>query len=85
MISEVDPVKGASNPNLSCGQSAKPATLTVPANPGSDVSITWINGNGGPVSYIWSDVSEIIHTDDAAYAVAPRHRSVDELHGTLRQ
>jgi len=47
-ISEVDPVKGATNPSLSCGQNASLADTTAPANPGSQLEITWVNGNGGP-------------------------------------
>ncbi|OJT10798.1 Endoglucanase-7 [Trametes pubescens] len=46
-INDVDPVKGASNPNLSCGQSAQNAALVVPANPGSTVAFAWASGNGG--------------------------------------
>jgi hypothetical protein len=47
-ISEVDPVKGATNPSLSCGQNASLADTTAPANPGSQVQLFWINGQGGP-------------------------------------
>lgn len=49
MISQVDPVKGADNKNMACGQNAQPASMTVPANSGSNVQISWINGNGGNV------------------------------------
>ncbi|KAI0327461.1 hypothetical protein GY45DRAFT_1257053 [Cubamyces sp. BRFM 1775] len=47
LINDIDPVKGASNPNLSCGQNAQNAALVVPANPGSTVSFAWASGNGG--------------------------------------
>lgn len=47
-ISEVDPVKGATNPNLACGQSAQLADTNAPANPGSTIELFWMNGNGGP-------------------------------------
>ncbi|CDO73875.1 hypothetical protein BN946_scf185016.g32 [Trametes cinnabarina] len=47
LIDDIDPVKGASNPNLSCGQNAQKAALVVPANPGSSVSFAWASGNGG--------------------------------------
>ncbi|KAI0370656.1 hypothetical protein BV20DRAFT_966145 [Pilatotrama ljubarskyi] len=47
LINDIDPVKGASNPNLSCGQNAQNAALVVPANPGSTVTFAWASGNGG--------------------------------------
>ncbi|KAI0660273.1 glycosyl hydrolase family 61-domain-containing protein [Cubamyces menziesii] len=47
LIDDIDPVKGASNPNLSCGQNAQNAALVVPANPGSTVTFAWASGNGG--------------------------------------
>lgn len=48
-ISEVDPVKGSDNANLACGQSASLADTTVPANPGSQIQLAWVNGGGGNV------------------------------------
>jgi hypothetical protein len=54
MISEVDPVKGSSNANLACGQSAQPGTLTVPANPGSNIQMFWVSGDEGNVCpFFW--------------------------------
>ncbi|KAM5540091.1 hypothetical protein V8D89_006231 [Ganoderma adspersum] len=47
LIDDIDPVKGASNPNLSCGQNAQNAALVVSANPGSQVAFSWASGNGG--------------------------------------
>ncbi|KAL7278180.1 hypothetical protein ACG7TL_008153 [Trametes sanguinea] len=47
LIDDIDPVKGSSNPNLSCGQNAQKAALVVPANPGSNVTFAWASGNGG--------------------------------------
>ncbi|KAI1789111.1 glycosyl hydrolase family 61-domain-containing protein [Ganoderma leucocontextum] len=47
LIDDIDPVKGASNPNLSCGQNAQNAALVAPANPGSQVAFSWASGNGG--------------------------------------
>ncbi|RPD53086.1 hypothetical protein L226DRAFT_473662 [Lentinus tigrinus ALCF2SS1-7] len=47
LIDDVDPVKGASNPNLSCGQNAQNAALVASANPGSEVAFAWASGNGG--------------------------------------
>ncbi|KIP03699.1 glycoside hydrolase family 61 protein [Phlebiopsis gigantea 11061_1 CR5-6] len=46
MISTIDPVKGADNPSMTCGQDAQAAKLTVPANPGSNLQITWMSGSG---------------------------------------
>ncbi|KAH9847102.1 glycosyl hydrolase family 61-domain-containing protein [Lenzites betulinus] len=47
LIDDIDPVKGADNPNLSCGQNAQIAAQVVPANPGSTVTFAWASGNGG--------------------------------------
>ncbi|KAM5540101.1 hypothetical protein V8D89_006241, partial [Ganoderma adspersum] len=47
LIDDVDPIKGAPNPNLLCGQNAQNAALVVPANPGSQVVFSWASGNGG--------------------------------------
>ncbi|EMD35749.1 glycoside hydrolase family 61 protein [Gelatoporia subvermispora B] len=46
LISTIDPVKGADNPNLSCGQNAQNAALVVPANPASAVTFAWSGGPG---------------------------------------
>jgi len=40
-ISTIDPVKGASNTNLMCGQNAQNAAMVVDANPGSTISFQW--------------------------------------------
>ena len=40
-ISDIGPVKGASNPSLNCGLNAQLATLVVPANPGSVMQFYW--------------------------------------------
>ena len=50
MISDVSPVKGATNKFLSCGQNAQKAALVADAKPGSTVSFQWVNGQGGNVS-----------------------------------
>lgn len=49
-ISTIDPVKNASNPNLNCGQNASPAMLVADANPGSNLQIWWLAGQGYNVS-----------------------------------
>ena len=46
MISTTDPVKGADNPSMTCGQDAQAAKLTVNANPGSKLQIFWMSGAG---------------------------------------
>jgi len=45
-ISTIFPVKGASNPNLSCGQNAKPASLVADVDSGSTVSFKWGDQGG---------------------------------------
>ncbi|KAI0770889.1 glycosyl hydrolase family 61-domain-containing protein [Trametes elegans] len=45
LIADINPIKGASNPDLVCGKDAKPAKLVADANPGSVLEIGW-NGGG---------------------------------------
>jgi len=45
-ISTIDPVKGASNPNLNCGQTAQKASLVADAQPGSALQFFWAAGGG---------------------------------------
>ncbi|KAF5346454.1 hypothetical protein D9756_010023 [Leucocoprinus leucothites] len=45
-VSENSPVKGADNPDLNCGMSAKPASLNANANPGDTISFDWKAGAG---------------------------------------
>jgi len=47
-IDSVDPVKGANNPFLACGQNAQVASDIATANPGDEVQFTWVNGLQGP-------------------------------------
>jgi hypothetical protein len=49
-ISTIDPVKGASNPFLNCGQNATSASLVSPTNPGSALTFQWEAGGGEGVS-----------------------------------
>ena len=49
-ISDISPVKGASNPSLNCGLNAKLATMVVSANPGSVVDFWWGDPDGSNVS-----------------------------------
>ncbi|KAH9855715.1 glycosyl hydrolase family 61-domain-containing protein [Lenzites betulinus] len=46
LVSDISPVKGASNPDLNCGLNAQLAELVVPANPGSSVEMQWSGGAG---------------------------------------
>jgi hypothetical protein len=48
-ISTIDPVKGASNPNMACGQNANNAALVASAKPGSSISFLW----GDPYGTSW--------------------------------
>lgn len=45
-ISVINPVKGASNPFLNCGQNATAASLIAPTNPGSSLTFQWEAGGG---------------------------------------
>lgn len=47
IITDAGPVKGTSNPDLSCGFGAHtPAPMVVPAQPGSRVTFQWDSGSG---------------------------------------
>nr|VWO95795.1 Cytochrome P450 monooxygenase AKT7 (EC (AK-toxin biosynthesis protein 7) [Ganoderma boninense] len=46
LISDISPVKGASNKDLFCGLNAALAEMVVPANPGSNVTFQWSGGGG---------------------------------------
>jgi len=46
LINTIDPVKGASNKNMMCGQSAQPASLVADVNPGSKISFAWGDPDG---------------------------------------
>lgn len=45
-ISTINPVKGATNKNLICGQSSKPAAIMADVNPGSKMTFAWGNPDG---------------------------------------
>ncbi|KAG8221710.1 hypothetical protein J3R82DRAFT_1998 [Butyriboletus roseoflavus] len=45
-INSIDPVKGASNAYLNCGQDAQNAALVANANPGSQLQFLWKDGDG---------------------------------------
>ncbi|KAH8111152.1 glycosyl hydrolase family 61-domain-containing protein [Phellopilus nigrolimitatus] len=47
LIDSVDPVKGATNRAVNCGQNAKIATLLANANPGSNITFDWAGGDNG--------------------------------------
>jgi hypothetical protein len=54
-VSSQDPVKGANNPDLNCGNgSPKPAALDANANPGDTMSFLWTSADGGNVSPMFS-------------------------------
>jgi hypothetical protein len=51
-ISTIDPVKGANNTNLNCGQNAQLASMVVSANPGSVMDFYWGDPGNENVSYV---------------------------------
>jgi hypothetical protein len=62
LVSTNSPVKGATNPDLNCGQSAQLASLVGNANPGSQVQVLWAGGTDGSsnvckfTSILWIDI-----------------------------
>ncbi|KAI9567868.1 glycoside hydrolase family 61 protein [Boletus coccyginus] len=58
-VSTVDPVKGATNSSLDCGINATLAANVGNANPGSQVQVHWVSGNG---TSDWPhDIGPIMH------------------------
>ena len=49
-ITTQDPVKGASNPSLTCGQNSTAGSLVADANPGDAVTFDWRSAGLGNVS-----------------------------------
>jgi len=43
-VNSIDPVKGATNPDVNCGASAQKAKLVAAANPGSQMQFFWRSG-----------------------------------------
>ena len=50
LISTIDPVKGANNSFLNCGQNATVASNVASVNPGSSLTFQWEAGGGEDVS-----------------------------------
>lgn len=53
-ISKTDPVKGANNPSVNCGNDAKAASLSATAKPGSKLLFEWSGGDNEKVSWQFS-------------------------------
>ncbi|KAI5830487.1 hypothetical protein K523DRAFT_372111 [Schizophyllum commune Tattone D] len=45
-VNTIDPVKGASNPDILCGPGAKATAQYADAKPGSEVEVQWVGGGG---------------------------------------
>ncbi|KAL1699367.1 glycoside hydrolase family 61 protein [Schizophyllum commune] len=45
-VNTIDPVKGASNPDILCGPGAKATSQYADAKPGSEVDVQWVGGGG---------------------------------------
>ncbi len=58
-VSTTSPITSTTDPDLACGLGAQPAALTVPAHPGSNISIDWASTEPPP-SYVRS---ACIYTD----------------------
>lgn len=62
-INDISPVKGASNASLNCGMGAQKASLVANANPGSQLQILWLDGDGTNVS-LFSYIDRKEHQSD---------------------
>lgn len=75
-VNDVGPVKGANNPDIVCGLSAKNAALVADANPGSTITFDWRGGdnsnwphNTGPMmTYLASCGDQTCDKFDASQA-----------------
>ncbi|KAK0216978.1 glycoside hydrolase family 61 protein [Armillaria fumosa] len=47
-VSTQDPIKGATNPDLTCGPGALAASKVADVNPGSSISFLWTGASGSP-------------------------------------
>lgn len=54
LVDQVNPVKGATNAAINCGQDAQAGTVVADASPGSTLTFTWVNGDGGTVSLFFT-------------------------------
>jgi len=50
-INNVEPVKGANNPDINCGHDAQASALAPEAPPGSVVTFDWTSGEGGTTNW----------------------------------
>lgn len=55
-ISKPDPIKGARNVAINCGQDAVPGALVADAKPGDAVSFEWVSGELTPVCILTLNV-----------------------------
>ncbi|KAF8132808.1 glycoside hydrolase family 61 protein [Boletus edulis] len=46
-VNSNEPVKGTTNPDITCGPGSQPAALSANANPGSTVQVQWVGGTTG--------------------------------------
>ncbi|KAG6370610.1 glycosyl hydrolase family 61-domain-containing protein [Boletus reticuloceps] len=59
-VNSNEPVKGATNPDITCGPGSQPAALAANANPGSTVQVYWVGGTTG--SSPWPhDTGPVMH------------------------
>ncbi|OJT05862.1 DNA replication complex GINS protein sld5 [Trametes pubescens] len=58
-IATTSPITSTTDPNLACGLDVQPAALTVPAHPGSNISIDWASTEPPP-SYWFHNVGPIM-------------------------
>jgi len=84
-VSTNSPVKGATNPDIFCGQQAQLASLVGNANPGSQVEVLWVGGTDGSSNVCrFTPVLEMDVDLAAASAVAAQYRTADALHDHVR-
>ncbi|KAI9567872.1 glycoside hydrolase family 61 protein [Boletus coccyginus] len=75
-VSTINPVKGATDPSINCGMNATLAGNVGNANPGSQVQVHWVSGNGtsnwlhnvGPIMHYMTKCSGSCSSYDSSNA-----------------
>lgn len=81
-IYDISPIKGASNPDLTCGMAAQLASLVVPANPGSSMEFYWGDPGGELVSHVFCFV--LVFLSHLERLVATQYRPINDIYGRVR-
>jgi hypothetical protein len=84
-IYDISPIKGANNPDMTCGMSAQLASMVVPANPGSSMEIYWGDPGNENVSRVFLPCSRFICSlITRSTVVATQYGPINDIYGLMR-